>query len=420
MLLWAKDLFPICRSITGEGLRQTIFYFKKINPNIKVLSLKSGTKVFDWIIPKEWNIKDSYIQHESGKKYAEFSKSNLHIVNYSLPVNKWISKKQLLKHLHTEPSQPDAVPYVTSYYKSYWGFCLTEKQKKKLPDGKYRVYINSTLKRGTLNMAECVIKGRNKKEIFFSTYICHPSMANNELSGPVLSSALIKYIKEFYKNTKFTYRFVFVPETIGSIAYLKQKYKQLKKNVISGFVLSCVGDERNYSHIRSKEGNCLSDRAMFASFIGFKKTKVFSYLDRGSDERQYCAPGIDLPVCGFCRSKYGEYPEYHTNKDNFKVVTEKGLQDSFNLMKNIIDAFELDLYPQTQILCEPQLSKRNLYPTLSQKNNMTKSIKDKLNLLAYSNGKTSIFDISIKINLPLEKIVSEVKILKKLNLLKNN
>ena len=420
MIKWAKDLFPICRSITGEGLRKTLLYLKRINPNLKTLSFKSGEKVFDWRIPEEWNIYDSYIQHKSGKKFAEFKKSNLHIVGYSQPINKWINKKELIKRIHTQKDLPDAIPYVTSYYKKYWGFCLSEKQKKKLPNGKFKVFINSTLKPGKLNIGEIYLKGRGKKEVFFSTYICHPSMANNELSGPVLSSAIAKYIKNTYKKTNVSYRFVFVPETIGALAYLKKKYKNLKKNVVAGFVLSCVGDERNYSHILSPKENNLADTALSAAFIGLRKTKTFSYLDRGSDERQYCAPGIDLPVCGFCRTKYGEYPEYHTSKDNFNVVTQKGLEESFNVIKNIVDAFELGLFPKTQILGEPHLSKRNLYKSLSHKDNLNKTGRNMLNILTFSDGKTNIFEISKKIKLPLREVIGVIKVLKINKLIKFN
>ena len=417
MLKWAKELFPFCRSITGKGLRDTILFLKKINMDLKILSFKSGEKVFDWRIPDEWNINDSFIKHTSGKKYAQFSKSNLHIMGYSTPIDKWISKNELLKHIHTQKNLSNAVPYVTSFYKKNWGFCLSENEKKKLPNGKFKVFVDSNLQPGVLNLAEAKLKGRSKKEIFFSTNICHPSMANNELSGPVLASALLKYIKNNYKKTYYSYRFIFVPETIGSIAYLSKKYREMKKRIIAGFVLSCVGDERNYSHISSPNYN-LADKALSSALIGLKNVKKYSYLERGSDERQYCSPGIDLPVCGFCRSKYGEYPEYHTDRDNFNVVTQKGLEDSFNVIKNIINAFEIGLFPKTRTLGEPQLSKRNLYPEISKRGNIDAETKNRLNILAYSDGKTNIFDICKKINLPLGQALLNVKNLKKFKLLK--
>ena len=200
MIKWAKDLFPICRSIMGLGNRETLSYFEKLNPEFKRIKFKTNQKVFDWIIPEEWNIKDAYIQHESGKKFAEFKKCNLHVINYSSPINKTISKKELLNYIYTQKDQPDAIPYVTSYYKKRWGFCLSENEKQKLPEGNYKVVINSNFKKGHLDISHAVLKGKRKKEIFFSSYICHPSMANNELSGPVLLNAIMLYIKKNYPS----------------------------------------------------------------------------------------------------------------------------------------------------------------------------------------------------------------------------
>lgn len=410
MIKWAKDLFPICRSITGSGQRETMRYFKRINPDFKTIKFKTGKKIYDWQIPKEWNIEDAYIEHESGARFAEFKKNNLHLVGYSIPINKIISKKELLKHIYTQKDQPLAIPYVTSYYKARWGFCLSEKQKKKLPLGKYKVFIKSSLKKGSLDIYQAKFKGESEKEIFFSSYICHPSMANNELSGPVLLNALIKYLKDnFPKNRKFSYRFVLLPETIGSIAYLSKFKKEMKKNIICGFNLSCVGDDRAYSYIASRDGNNLADQLLKKTLKGVKNVKKYTFLERGSDERQYCAPGIDLPVCGFSRSK--KYKEYHTDKDNFNVVTQKGLEGSFKVMKIIIDQFEKSIYPKSKIFCEPNLGKRNLYPTLSQKG-IYKDIRLRMDLLAFSDGKTNIKEIAKKIKQPYKKVFLEYKFLK--------
>ena len=408
MIKWAKDLFPLCRSLTGEGTQKTLRYFLNINPEFKILKFKSNTKVFDWVIPLEWNIKDAFIQHESGKRFCEFKKSNLHVVGYSMPIDKIIKKNEMLKNIYTQKDQPDSIPYVTSYYEKRWGFCMSEKTKKKLPSGKYRVKINSSFKKGNLEIAEAVLKGKSKKEIFFSSYVCHPSMVNNELSGPVLLNAILKYIKSNYKKTKFSYRFVLLPETIGPIAYISKKLNLLKKNIICGFNLTMVGDERAYSFVPSRKGNTLSDEALKASLIGLKKVKYYSFLDRASDERQYCSPKVDLPLTAFSRSR--DYPEYHTNKDNFKVVTQKGLEESFNVFKNIIDSFETNLYPKTNFYCEPNLGKRKLYPTISQKGNYT-NIKNRMDLIAFSDGKTNIFKISNILNVPIHKILSELKLL---------
>ena len=258
MFDWCKGIISICRSITGDGLKETLSYFEKINPSLKRLKFKSGKRVFDWTIPLEWKIKDAYIEHTSGKRFAEFKKkNNLHLVNFSMPTKLKLDKKILLKKIHSHPKYKDAIPYVTSYYKKDWGFCLSQNEKK-LPKGKYKVFINSKFIKGNLDISHTLLKGKYKKEIFFSSYVCHPSMANNELSGPVVLNGLIKYIKKVYKKTNFSYRFVLLPETIGSIAYLSKYKNLLKKNVIMGYNLSCLGDDRAYSLIKGPNGKDLS------------------------------------------------------------------------------------------------------------------------------------------------------------------
>ena len=415
MLKWAKDLFPICRSITGDGTRMSLSYFEKINPEFKRLKFKTGQKIFDWVVPEEWNIKNSYIEHESGKRFAEFNKCNLHIVGYSKPVNTTISKNKLLSHIYTQKDQPDSIPYVTSYYEERWGFCLSENQKRKLPNGNYRVNIDSKLKKGNLELSHAIFKGKTKKEIFFSSYVCHPSMANNELSGPVLLNAIMRYIKSKYSKSKYTYRFALVPETIGAIAYLSKFMKIMKSNIICGFNLTMVGDERSYSYTSSRKGKTLADDALKAALIGLPNVKKYSFLDSFSDERQYCAPRIDLPVCTFSRSR--KYPEYHTHKDNFNVVTQKGLEGSLKVMKTIIDAFELGIYPKTLMFAEPNLGKRGLYPTISQKGNYNE-VRLRMNLIAQSDGMTSIFKIAELLNKPLDKLCDEYSVLKSKKVLK--
>jgi len=415
MIKWAKDLFPLCRSLTGDGTRKTLRYFQNINNEFKILNFKSGKKVFDWSIPLEWNIKDAYIEHNSKKRFAEFKKNNLHILGYSMPVNKVIKKEELLKHIYSQKDQPNSIPYVTSYYKKRWGFCMTENTKKKLPSGNYKVLINSTLSKGIMEIMHAKISGKSKKEIFFSSYVCHPSMANNELSGPVLLNAIMQYLKTKYPKSFYSYRFVLLPETIGSIAYLSKFKNILKKNVICGFNLTCVGDEREYSVINSPEGNTLADYSLESALIGKKNVKSYSFLHRASDERQYCAPNIDLPLCRFSKSK--DYPEYHTDKDDFKVVTEKGLDQSLDVFKDIIDAFETGLYPKTKILCEPNLGKRNLYPTISQKGSYNNELVMRMDLITLSNGKNSIFKISKLLNKNLNTVCREYKLLKSKGLL---
>lgn len=410
MIKWAKDLYPICRSLTGQGTRETLSYFQKLNPTLTMQTFQTGQDVFDWTIPKEWKITDAYIEHESGQRFAEFSKHNLHVLGYSAPINGSFSREELMPYVYTQEDQPDWIPYVTSYYKERWGFCMSHNERESMPEGQYKVVIDSQLFDGELNLADAVIKGKVDDEIFFSSYVCHPSMANNELSGPVLLSALMKYVTEEIKSPKYSYRFVLLPETIGSIAYLSKNWQEMKKKTLAGFNLSCVGDERSYSHVQSPNGDTLADEALSSALIGLENVETYSFLTRGSDERQYCAPGIRLPMCGFCRTKYGVYPEYHTSADDFSVVTQKGLNGSFEVMKNIIDAFECGMHPRANVLCEPQLGKRNLYPTISQKGGHN-PVKTRMDFLTYADGKTSVFEIARIINKPLNLILDEVRLL---------
>ena len=399
MYKWASDLFPINRSLTGIGVRETLAYIKNIIPELELKSIKSGGKVFDWIIPDEWIISEAYIENEHGEKIIDFKINNLHIVGYSEPIDSWLDLKELNKHLHSLPDQPDAIPYITSYYNKYWGFCLTDNQRKSLRDTRYHVVIKSNFIKGFLNYGEVYIPGKEAKEIFLSTYICHPSMANNEISGPVVATQLIKWIKNL-KNHRYSYRIIFVPETIGAIAYLgtNDNYKHLKKNVIAGFQLTCVGDNRAVSYIPSRNGKTLADEVV--EFVLKNYIKVFrkySYLDRGSDERQWCSPGIDLPIVSLIRSKYHEYPEYHTSLDDLTLISPEGLDGAFNNIKMCIEIMELNYYYQFKVFCEPQLGKRGLYPDISTKNTKSK-VKAMMNLLSYADGKLSLLQISEIIN----------------------
>jgi len=281
-----------------------------------------------------------------------------------------------------------------------------------MPAGKYKVFIDSTLEPGQLNLLDALLPGQNNREIFFSSYVCHPSMANNELSGPVLLNALMLYIKENYPKPRFSYRFVLQPETIGSIAYLSRFLERMKRNIFCGFNLSCVGDERAYSRLETRLGNTIADKALTAALIGKDNVKHYSFMERGSDERQYNAPGVNLPIATFSRSKFGEYPEYHSSADNFDLVTAKGLKGAFDVMVSIIDTFEMGHHPKVNVLCEPQLGKRGLYPTLSVKGGYD-NVKLRTNYIAYSDGQMSIFDIAEKINANLAHLVEEQKTLAK-------
>lgn len=407
-----EELFPINRSLTGSGVRESLAIIKRELPNLKINEIPSGTKCFDWKIPKEWNINDGYVIDPNGNKIIDFKENNLHVMSYSTSVKKTVDLGNLKSHLYSLPNNPNAIPYITSYYNNSWGFCLSQNDRLKLKKGDYEVFIDSDLFDGSLTYAELLIKGKSKKEIFFSTYICHPSLANDNLSGPSLATFLAKYIKQNKKN-RFSYRFVFIPETIGAIMYLSKHYQYMKKNVIAGFNLTCVGDNNNYSFLPSRKGNTLADKVALNVLNHCTETyKVYSFLDRGSDERQYCAPGIDLPVCSIMRSKYSNYDQYHTSLDNLDFISADGFKGSYNLYTKIIDALENNYKYNSTHLCEPQLGKRNLYPNIST-HKSRESVRDLTNLLAYCDGELDTIDLANKINVPVWNLVDMVKVLMK-------
>ena len=407
----AKKIYPIHRSITGTGVEKTLKIIKDQINDLKIKKTKSGTKVFDWKIPEEWNIKDAFIINPNNKKICEFKKNNLHIVNYSVPINKLISLNNLKRNLFTLPNRPNSIPYVTSYYKKTWGFCIKYNDYKKLGKGNYKVVIKSNHKKGFLSYGEIFIKGKTKKEIFLSTYICHPSLANNETSGPVVTTFLVKWIKSL--DNFYSYRIVFVPETIGSINYINKNINKLKKNVVAGINITCVGDNRNYSYLPSRAGNTKIDKiALNILKHKYKKFKRYNWLDRGSDERQYCSPGVNLPMISLMRTKYGQYPEYHNSDDKLgTVVTSKGLLGGYSLIKDVIYSFEKNCIPVASFKCEPFLSKRKLYPTTSFKK-LNKEIKLLTNFLSYCDGENDLIIISDILNvslLDLNKILNLAK-----------
>ena len=397
---FANELWPINRSITGEGVRETLSYIKKNLQGLNIESVPSGTKVFDWTVPPEWHVLKAYIIAPGGKKICDFSVNNLHLVGYSIPFRGKMNLKELQQYLHSLPEQPNAIPYITSYYQERWGFCLTQQERDILEDGEYEVVIDSKLFVGQLNYGELVLPGESNEEIFLSTYICHPSMANNELSGIVVTTYLAKWLSEL-KIRRYTYRLIFIPETIGSITYLSKNYVNLKKNVIAGFNVSCVGDERSFSYLPSRSGNTISDKVAkhVLKWIDPNYTS-YSWSDRGSDERQYCAPGIDLPIASILRTKYGQYSEYHTSLDNLdNVVTPKGLDGGYWALRKALELIEKNRIYKVRILCEPQLGKKGLYPNLSTKKTGEK-VKKILNLLSFCDGKHTLLDIAEKTNLP--------------------
>ena len=412
MHAWARDLFPICRSLTGPGVRETLKYIQRLLPGMQILSVPTGTRTFDWSVPEEWFIRDAYIQDEAGHRIVDFQEHNLHVVGYSQPVDRWMDLEELDRHLYSLPEQPRAIPYVTSYYQRRWGFCITHAQRKSLRSGRYRAVIDSELKPGVLNYGELIIPGRSQEEVLLSTYICHPSMANNELSGPVVTAALGQWLAG-QQQCKYTYRVVFIPETIGSIVYINRHLERLKKHVTAGFNVTCVGDERSYSYLPSRNGNTLADRAAL-HVLGHidPDFKRYSWLDRGSDERQYCAPGVDLPVATIMRSKYGEYPEYHTSLDDLSLVTPNGLEGGYNALRRAIEILEENETLQTTVLCEPQMGKRGLYPTLSTADTR-RQVRTMMDVLSYCDGTKSLLDIAELMGEPFWKLMPVAEELKR-------
>ena len=413
----AKRLWPINRSITGDGVRETLSILKEILPELVTYEVPSGTQVFDWTIPKEWRVNDAYIVTPSGKRICEFKKNNLHLVGYSTPIRSRLSLSELQKHLYSLPNQPNAIPYITSYYKERWGFCLTHEERECLEDGEYEVFIDSELFDGGLTYGEVLIKGESSKEVFISTYVCHPSMANNELSGPCVTTFLAKKLKGLGR-TKYSYRLIFIPETIGSITYLSKNIEHLKKSVVAGFNVSCVGDNRDYSYLPSRNGNTLSDQvAKHVLKYTCSTYKSYTWSDRGSDERQYCAPGIDLPIASIMRTKYGKYDEYHTSLDDLiNVVTAEGLEGGFNAIWNAIEALERNVYPKVKVLCEPQLGKRGLYPTLSTKASGAE-VRLMMDLITWSDGTRSLIEIAELCSSPIWELYPIVDKLSSHNLM---
>ena len=405
----AKELWPIPRSITGPGVRETLSIIKRELPNLQIYEVPSGEVAFDWIVPNEWTIRDAYIENETGNRIVDFQENNLHVVGYSIPVDTWLELSELQPHLYSLPEQPDAIPYVTSYYRERWGFCLSETQRNQLCEGRYRVFIDSDLKPGVLNYGELLIEGESSQEIFLSTYVCHPSMANNELSGPVVTTALVKWLL-MQPELRYSYRIVFIPETIGSLVYMSRNLDDLRAKTKAGFNITCIGDNRCYSYLPSRKEDTLSDLVAQHVLKHIDRNyKRYSWLDRGSDERQYCAPGVDLPIATIMRSRYGDYPEYHTSLDTLGgVVTEDGLAGGFRALQTALSTIELDFKPQVTTIGEPQLGKRGLYPELSQKGSAD-SVRDMMNMISLSDGTKSLLEIAEIIDSPFMQLFELAK-----------
>jgi len=381
-----KELFPICRSITGNGVRQTLEIISKYIP-LDIQEVPSGTKVFDWTVPKEWNIRDAWVKDSHGRKVIDFQKSNLHVINYSIPFQGRISMAELKSHLFCLPDHPDWIPYKTTYYEETWGFCLSHNQFLSLSDGEYQVFIDSTLTDGHLTYGECFIPGKTKDEILISTHVCHPSLANDNLSGMSTAAFLAKHISN--QQLRYSYRFLFIPGTIGAITWLARNRDSVAW-IKHGLVLTGVGDRGRITYKKSRRGNAEIDRA--ASQVLRQSADNYSIEDfspYGYDERQYCSPGFNLPVGRFSRTPYARYPEYHTSADNLDFVSTRSLGETFERLKSILRVLEDNkTYINLMPYCEPQLGKRGLYNQISP-NQMAM-----LWVLNYSDGRHSLLDIA--------------------------
>jgi len=394
----AEELFPICRSITGPGVRATLAILKRELPDLVIHELPTGRRILDWTVPNEWSIDEAYLEGPDGARIIDFRHHNPHVVNYSAPVDRTMTLEELEPHLYSLPEQPDAIPYVTSYYSERWGFCLADRVRKTLRRGRYRAVIRSELKPGALTYGEVVIPGASADEIFLSTYICHPSLANNELSGPAVAVQLARWFAD--GNRRHTLRLAFVPETIGAIAFLADRIEHLRRNVRAGYVVTCVGDDRTYSFLPSRLGDTLADRVarhvLNARGVGWTE---YSFLDRGSDERQYCSPGVDLPVASVMRSKYATYPEYHTSLDDLTLISPAGLAGGFAALRDCLDVIDANRLWRARIAGEPQMSRRGLYPTTGGLTVSGDPI-NLLNFLAYADGAHDLIAIAERIGLP--------------------
>ena len=386
-------LWPLNRSLTGEANRETLKILSEIIP-LQIQEIPSGTQSFDWVVPPEWNAREAWIKDEKGNTIVDFKENNLHLLGYSEAFEGKMTFKQLKDHIYTLPNQPDLIPYLTSYYCKRWGFCISHNQFEGLDKTtKYNIKIDSKLDdEGSMTIADLVIKGKSEKEILFSTYICHPSLASNELSGPLVTAFIYDQLKN--QDLYYTYRFVFVPETIGTITYLSKYGNHLKEKLVAGFVVTCIGDDGNFTYKKSRRGDTLADRAVQLILQQTENDfKIKEFAPRGSDERQYCSPGFNLPVGSLMRTMYGEYPEYHTSGDNKDFISFEAMEGSVAKYLDIIKLIEMNRKYINQFpYCEPQLGKRNLYPTLSEKNKDIE-IEAMMWILNYSDGKYDLIDI---------------------------
>lgn len=410
-----ERLYPLCRSITGDGTRGTIKILQEFIP-IEIREIPSGTKVFDWEIPDEWNISDAWIKNQDGKKIIDFKKLNLHVLNYSTPVDRSIKLDELKEHVFSSPEHPDWVPYRTSYHNRQWGFCLSHNQLLGLKDGEYKVKIDSEIKIGSLTYGEFFIPGKTSDEVLFSCHICHPSLCNDNLSGIVLAAELAKWLSK--QELNYSYRFLFVPGTIGSIAWLSRN-EETVKNIRHGLVLSLLGDKSAFHYKKSRRGNAEIDAVIQYLLTKEKDAKIREFSPYGYDERQYCSPGFNLPVGSLTRTPSGEFPEYHTSADNLDFIDAKSLGESLELLLKAVQIIETNKkYINQSPKGEPQLGRRGLYQTIggqTQQNDYQMALLWVLNL---SDGDHTILDIAKKSGIDFEIVQDVTKALIQTGLLK--
>ncbi len=410
------DLYPICRSITGKGVRETLEKIKSVIP-LEVKEVPSGTHVFDWKVPKEWNIEDAWVKNSKGDKIIDFNKSNLHVLNYSAPIRKKVNLDELREHLYTIPDHPDWIPYRTSYYEENWGFCISHKDYAELDDESYEVLIDSSLTDGSLTFGEFYLEGANSDEILISTHICHPSLCNDNLSGVALSTILAEQLSKV--SLKYSYRFLFIPGTIGSITWLSLNKKTASK-IKNGLVVACVGDSGNFTYKKTRMGNAEIDRVVtYVLKNSAKDFKIIDFFPYGYDERQYCSPGFNLAVGCLMRTPHSEYPEYHTSADNLQLVRPKNLSSSLAMYLDVLNILEENkIYMNQNPMCEPQLGRRGLYQYIGGHADRKKFQLALLWTLNLSDGQNSLLDISERSSLDFHLISEAADILVEKDLLK--
>ncbi|MEM6800061.1 MAG: DUF4910 domain-containing protein [Bacteroidota bacterium] len=398
----AQQLYPICRSITGNGVRQSLKILQEHIP-LKIFEVPSGKAVFDWTVPKEWNIREAWIKDKKGKKIVDFSDHSLHILNYSVPIHQKMSLQELKGHLFSLPDQPDLIPYRTSYYRENWGFCLTHTQLESLEDGEYEVYIDSTLEAGQLTYGELCIEGESEEEILFSAHICHPSLANDNLAGMGVMVELAKSLLS--QKNRYAYRFIFIPGTIGSITWLAENEAHIPR-IKYGLVASLLGDPGNFTYKRSRKGDTEIDEIVeYVLQESGKEYEVIDFFPYGYDERQFCSPAFNLAVGNFTRSQFGQYPEYHTSGDNLELIQPKYLQESLEMYQAVVSILEknktyLNLFPK----CEPQLGKRGLYDAIGGNSDSKALQMAMLWVLNLADGTYSLLDMAKRSHISFEII----------------